>query len=186
MENSIEIVEFSIPLEQRIENLEKALISFFQIIPKALAVGINIIEKAPSNFILRIKNNDIFHHKLEGKLLIYNIFGKTVGEVEIPRTTILPGKIRRLPVVFKTEIPSYFKWLPASISNFLVENTFFGKYQARSILTNENAIIEKGIVFWAFPWKIWIPLGFIFSFFIFFGVKYRKRIKLSLKALWRR
>lgn len=182
-DQQIEIVEFGLPREQRIANLEKAFAAAFQIVPGVLAAEINIVEKTPSSFVLRIKNNDIFHHKLSGKLLILNIFGKKVGESEIKRTTILPGKIRRFPIEFSPEVPEKLKWLPASISNFLVQNTSFGKYRVILDLGEEKSglVINQAMAFWAFPWKIFLVLFSLVTAFILA----RKRIRAAFKALFR-
>ena len=128
------------------------------------------------------------------KFLIYNWFGKKVGETEIPQRTILPGKIRSFPVEFTPEIPEKLKWLPASISNFLVQNFFVGKYQARLDLeakTPLSAEIFKPATpfvlnFFSLPWKFWLPSIFVLVAFGFFVVKYRKRIGLAFMTLIRR
>ncbi|GAI28116.1 unnamed protein product [marine sediment metagenome] len=109
-------VEFSVPKKERLVALENMASKLLGSI--ALAAEFEITKKSPSSFILRIKNNDIYHIKPFGKVLIYNIFGKKVGEAEIPQRTILPGKIRRFPVEFSPSIPNYLKWLPESIADF--------------------------------------------------------------------
>jgi len=181
VERPIEIAEFRIPKEERLQNFEKALASIFHIIPGVSAAAINIVEKTPSSFLLRIKNNDIFHHKLSGKVLIYNFFGKKVGEKEIVKTTILPGKIRQFPVDFSPEIPENLKWLPASISNFLIKNTALGKYRVVLEIKEEKNQIElnQALNFWVLPWKIILPS---FSFLILLVI-IRKRIVAALKIL---
>ena len=130
---------------------------------------------------MRIKNNDIFHHKLEGKLLISNASGKLVGETEIRKTTILPGRIRKIPVEFEPEIPKRLKWLPSSISNFLIQNTPFGNYQVVLGLKEEKAglLVDQGFSFFAFPWKIILCS----LFFVVLAILGRKRVKIAIKAL---
>ena len=170
----IEIVEFGIPKEQKIKGLEEAITTAFQIIPRVQAASINIVEKSPSGFTLRIKNNDIFHHKLEGKLLISNMFGKKIGEMQIKSTTILPGKIRKFPIEFRPEIPKYLKWLPAWFSNLLVQNASFGSYHAVLGLSEEKEglVINQTLGFWALPWKLILLFVLITALFIVL----RKRI----------
>lgn len=184
LDKPVEIVEFRIPKEEKLKNLEKALANIYQIMPWAEAGEINIVEKAPSSFLLRIKNNDIYHHKLSGKVLIYNIFGKRVGETEIKKTTILPDKIRQFPVIILKEIPENLKWLPASIFNFLIQNASLGKYNVVLELGEEKSKIElnQTLNFWAFPWKIILPL---FSILIFLIIM-RKRVFSVVKILIKR
>lgn len=179
VQQKLEIVEFSLPKEGRIAALENFLSSLTGSVARAAVIDINILESSPSKFILRIKNNDIYHHKPGGKLLIYNTFGKKVGESEIQKTTILPGKIRRFPVEFSSEIPEKLKWLPTSIFNFLVQNTSFGKYKAVMTLEIPGQKLETETQFWALPWKIVLPLLFL----IITLILTRRRIIAATKAL---
>jgi len=180
-EEQIEIVEFGIPKEERLENLEKLAAIALQIIPKVQAAQINILEKTPSSFILKIKNNDIFHHKLEGKILIHNIFGKKVGEQNIKMTTILPGKVRKIPIEIQLETPDYLKWLPASLSNFLVQNTSLGSHTVILGLKEEKSglAIGKNLSFWTLPWKIIL----LFVFLLAILILGRKRIAAAFRIL---
>jgi len=183
MDEQIQIVEFGVPAEQRMQNLEKALASIVDFVPLASAMEINVVDKTPSSFVLRIKNNDIFHHKLAGDLFIYNAFGKKVGETKIERTTILPGKIREFPVEFQAERSHNFKWLPAGISNFLIQNTSLGKYKAELVLEVDNLKEKQRLSmatdFWAVPWKIGFIILFLATALFFF----RRRIAAAVKAL---
>jgi len=175
----LSVVEFSLPKEERMAALENFISRLVGSIVQAADIDINIVEKSPSKFVLRIKNNDVYHYKPQGKLLIYNTFGEKVGESEIQKTTILPGKIRRFPVEFSPEIPEKLKWLPASISNFLVQNTSFGKYKAVIALEVPGQKLETETQFWALPWKIILPLLFLIIGLILI----RRRIVAAFKAL---
>jgi len=189
IQEKLAIVEFSLPKEGRLvglENLTSRLIGSV-----AQAAQFSITEKPPSNFILRIKNNDIYHIKPFGKVLIYNIFGKRVGETEIPQRTILPGQIRKFSIEFSPETPQYLKWLPASVSNFLVQNFFIGKYQAKIALEAKSPlsaeILKPGatgiLTFFSLPWKFWLIFLVILGTLIFFGLKYRSRFIKATRIL---
>ena len=190
VEQKLEIVEFSVPKEERLIALENLASAFIGNIFQA-ANQITITKKSPSNFILRIKNNDIYHIKPFGKVLIFNVFGKKVGEAGIPRTTILPGKIRQFPIQFLPETPRYLKWLPESISDFLAKNFFFGKYQAKLEIKSESPLaaeilqsdISNSLTFFSFPWQFWFSFVLMTLLSTFILIKYRKRIILSLKVL---
>ena len=174
------IVEFAIPEKFHLEKLE----DFFVKTVKAAQEELTIVETSHLPFTLRIKNNDIYHIKPEGKLVISKENGKIVGEREIQKTTILPGKIRKFPVEFEPNLPEKLKkYLPAIISNFLSKNLLFGKYKAHLLLTTKNNIIEKEIEFWVFPWKFTLSTFFVVLIFLFFLIKYRKRIKSAIKVL---
>ena len=190
VKQKLEVVEFSVPQEERLIALENLTSAFIGNIVQA-ADKVTITKKSPSNFILRIKNNDIYHIRPFGQVLIFNIFGKQIGETEIPQTTILPGKIRQFPIQFSPEIPKYLKWLPESISNFLAQNFFFGKYQAKLEIESQSPLsaeilqsdISNVFTFYSFPWQFWISFVFTISLFIFILIRYNKRIILSLKIL---
>ena len=181
----LQVVEFSLPKEERmaaLENLFSKLIASSGDLFSAkaqVATEITITKKFPQNFILRIKNNDIYHTKPFGKVLIYNFFGKKVGETEVPKMTILPGKTRAFPVEFSPEIPEKLKWLPASISEFLVQNTSLGKYKAVVALEIPSQKLETETQFWALSWRIFLP-----SLFLIIGlILIRRRIVAATKAL---
>jgi hypothetical protein len=186
----LEVVEFSLLKEERMVSLENFISRFTAVV--AHAADFNITDSSPSEFILKIKNNDIYHIKPYGDVVIYNFFGKKVAEVEIPQKTILPGKSRIFPIKFIPEIPEKLKWLPASITDFLLRNLFIGKYEAKLELKAKSPLkaeilqpdIKDSLIFFSLSLKFWLPLIFIFIFLIFLSVKYRKRIKLSLKVLF--
>lgn len=197
----LEVVEFSVPGEERLialenftSNISSAIFRIFSGGTAQAAAKITITERSPRNFILQIKNNDIYHTKPFGKVVIYNIFGKKVGEAKIPQKTILPGKIRRFPIEFTPEIPEKLKWLPVSISEFLIQNLFIGKYQAKielqakSPLTAEILRPEIPVIltFFSLPWQFWLSFLSVFGMIIFLFVKYRRRIVLALKILVRK
>ena len=190
VKEKLEVVEFAVPEEERLVALENLTSAFIGGIVQA-ASEVTITKKSPSSFILRVKNNDIYHIKPFGKVSIFNIFGKKIGEAEVPKTTILPGKIRQFPVEFSPEIPNYLKWLPESISDFLAKNFFFGKYQAKLVMetsdrrqaTDDDLLPLASLTFFSFPWQFWISSILAISLFIFILLKYRKRIVLALGTL---
>ncbi len=189
VEQKLEIVEFSVAKEKRILGLENLLSKTLGGV--IFASGLEIVEDSYLNFILKIKNNDIYHIRPSGRLLIYNWFGKRVGEAEVPKLTILPGRTRVFPVEFKPEVPEILKWLPASISNLLVRNFFIGKYQAelelgvKSPVATEifRANIIDVLTFFSLPWRFWLTTIFILGLLTFIFRIYKNRIKLFLKTL---
>lgn len=185
----LEVVEFSIPKADRMSSLENAASKLLG--SMADAAEVTITKKTPSSFSIKIKNNDIYHLKPSGKVLIYDIFNRKVGETEVPQKTILPGKVRNFPVDFSPEVPEKLKWLPASVSNFLVQNLFFGKYRAELELEVKGPgvaeLSEIGgsavFTFFSFSWKFWPPFALMLALIVLFIVKYRNRAWLALKVL---
>lgn len=205
VEQKLEVVEFSIPREERITMLEPAFsviqrtyqrlsASIISPVQAAQFLQINITKKPPSSFILRIRNKDIYHIKPSGKVLVYNAFGKKAAEAEVPRKTILPGKTRQFPVEFSPETPDQLKWLPAVISDFLAQNFFFGKYRAVLELEAKSPVVEgffkpnflTTLTFFSLPWKFWLLFIVSFVLLTIFIIKFRKRIKAALSILVKR
>ncbi|KPJ71218.1 hypothetical protein AMJ50_02875 [Parcubacteria bacterium DG_74_3] len=186
-EQKLEVVEFDIPKEERLVGLEDFLSKAVGSI--AQAAEFTISKTSPSKFLLKLKNNDIYHIRPSGKVLIYNIFGKKVGEAEVSQRTILPGRTRQFPVEFSLQTPEIFKWLPASIANFLVQNFFIGKYranlelQAAGPLGSFGPTILTALTFFSLPWQFWLVFLIILGTMTIFMIKYRQRIKLSLRVL---
>lgn len=182
-ENPLVIVEFSIPEKFHLKRVENFLASIGGIFSEALAENKNafsVVESGNLSFSLRLKNNDIYHIKPEGKLTISGLNRKLVGETKIPKTTILPGKVRKFPVEIKPQLPeSWEKKLPASVSYFISHNILWGKYRAQLELKVEGDTIFETIEFWVFPWKIAIVLLAIFLIFLMI----RKRLLAAIRVL---
>lgn len=189
------VAEFSIPEQMHLKKLENFFKSFAGLFSEARAEegGLSIVESSRLPFTLRIKNNDIFHVKPAGQLVITTLWGKKVGETEIKRTTILPGKIRKFPLEFKPELPAWMeKYLPSFAADFISRNLFLGKYRAELQLADGmrpgGATIKESIEFWAFPWKTVLAVIFA-AMFIFLSRKkivvFIKRIIAAVKALAR-
>lgn len=183
------IVEFNIPENLHLKKLENFATRFGGLFTEVLAAEkqkFSVVENSHLGFFLRIKNDDIYHIKPQGKLLILANNNKIVGEVEIPKTTILPGKTRQFPVEFEPKLSQKLeKYLPAAISNFISQNLFWGKYKAQLTLTAENDIIKENIDFWVFPWKFGLSTCFVFCLILFLMVKYRERMKKAVKVLFK-
>jgi hypothetical protein len=192
------VAEFAIPEEFHLKKLENLLTNLSGVISEARAAekeSMTVVETGNLPFTLIIKNNDIYHIKPEGKLEILNSFGKKVGETEIKKITILPGKTRNFPVEFKTEVPGKLeKYLPKTISSFISKNLLMGKYQASLLLTTGSDTIdstgslqvEKDIEFWVFPWKVILSTVVVLCLFIFFVVKYKKRVLKAIFVLFKK
>jgi hypothetical protein len=185
VEKPLTIAEFNIPESFHLKNLE----NFFGLFNKALASKkeeLSIVETSHLPFTLSIRNDDIYHAKIEGKLTIAKTNGKIVGETEIKETTILPHRTRKFPVEFTPNLPEKLnKFLPASIFNFISKNLLFGKYRAQLLLTAGDDKIAKDIEFWVFPWKFWLSTGIIILLIFVFVLKYRRRIKSAFLILFR-
>jgi hypothetical protein len=175
----MQISEFKIPQNNKLEGLENILSGIFP--PIFAASELNIVEKKPSSYVLSVKNNDIYHHKISGKLSIYNSLGKLAGETEISKLTVLPGKSREFVIdISQSENVQIFKFLPASISGIFSANGSLGKYKAVLNLDDgTGAEMVQTLQFWALPWKTGLLLVILMIIILLF----RKRLTSSLGYL---
>jgi len=178
----ITVAQFSIPEKYHLKKLENSLtglIGLFQVAKADKKNLFSIVETGRLQFDLIIKNNDVYHNKPYGKLAILSSDGKMIGETEIRKTTILPGKSREIPVEFNPEIPEFAKKLPAPLSSFISKNLLFGKFYAELTLNVEDKMTTEKIEFWIFPWKTAIWIFIILAAILIL----RKRIVMAMKVV---
>jgi len=183
-EEKLEIVEFSLPEEERLTILERVASGLTATV--AQAADFSVTERSPSGFVLKIKNNDIYHIKPSGKILIYDIWGRTVSEFKVPKKTILPGKTRSFPVSFDPKPLRNMEWLPASVADFL-RSFLLGRYEARLQLQVDTPLkaektqpdVYDKLAFFSLPWKLLLGL----MFFVVLIIKYRSRVETSFRIL---
>lgn len=121
----------------------------------------SLLESKPVNFVVRLKNNGNVHEQPAGQVTVTDIFGKTVGAVNInmPPRNVLPGSIRRFEVPFDSSV--------------IGDKMLFGFYTAKLNVTygqgNKKYTIEETVkTFWVIPYKLigGIVLGLIIIFFL--------------------
>jgi len=185
-ENPLVIVEFSIPGKYHLKRVENFLAGIGGIFSEALAENKNafsVVENSNLSFSLRLKNEDIYHIKPTGKLVIVStLTGARVGETDVLKNTILPGKTRNFPVEFKPDLfLNLDKYLPQSVAKIISSSTLWGKYRAQLELEVDGKKVFKTIDFWIFPWKVAIAL--CVAVVILFLM--RKRIWTATKILFK-
>jgi len=179
------VSEFSIPEKFHIKRLENSVINITGLFSKAYAETMktfSIVQSGQLQFNLHIKNNDTYHIKPSGKLTIFSSSGKIIGETEIKKITILPGKTRDIPVEFTPIVPATISKLPNFFQDIISKNLFFGKFHASLVLDVDGISQKDEIEFWIFPWKSFFAIFFILAI-LFMG---RKRIRQAIRALIRK
>jgi hypothetical protein len=185
-EDPLVIVEFSIPEKFHLRRVENFLASIGGIFSEALAENKNsfsVVESGNLSFSLRLKNDDIYHIKPSGKLTIVSLLtGAKVGETNVLKNTILPGKTRNFPVEFKPDLfLNLDKHLPQPVAKIISAGTLWGKYRAQVELEVEGKKYLKNVDFWIFPWKMAIILFFILLILFLL----RKRIAAAMRILFK-
>lgn len=103
-----------------------------------------LFESAPVNFILRAKNDGTLHEQPIGEATIKDMFGNTVGLVNInlERKNVLPGSIRKFEAPLDKAV--------------IGDRMLFGRYTADLVMTygTNNQKVTMSISFWVVPWKL--------------------------------
>lgn len=102
-----------------------------------------VLEGTPITFAVRIKNEGNVHEQPAGRIMITDMFGKTVAglNVNLPPRNVLPGSIRR----FESHLDK------TVIGNKML----FGMYRATvSVTDGKGQTVSKKITFWVIPWKL--------------------------------
>jgi hypothetical protein len=104
-----------------------------------------VLEGTPITFVVRVKNEGNVHEQPSGRIMITDMFGKTVAglNVNLPPRNILPGTIRRFE---------------SKLDNTVIGNKMlFGMYKANVSITDaKGQTVTEKITFWVIPWKLMI------------------------------
>jgi hypothetical protein len=151
--------------------LEKLSIASFDTVTKNNEPK-KLFEGTPIAFAVRVRNEGNVHEQPAGRIMITNMFGKTVAglNVNLPPRNVLPGSIRR----FETPLDK------TVIGNKML----FGLYNATVTITDaKGQTVTDKLSFWVIPWKIMLiaSFGIVIGFLIL-----RKMIRNYNAAVVRR
>ncbi len=120
------------------------------------------INKGPVNFMVRFKNLGNTHYQPEGKIEIYNWFGKKTDELKLSKHFILPDSIYQY-------------------DEFWQKRFLLGNYRAvLEIQDGEGGVYTKEVKFTAFPWQeLLLIIGLIILIIVIFKVKKKKGLILK-------
>lgn len=103
-----------------------------------------LFEGIPVDFLLRAKNDGNLHQQPVGQATIKDMFGNTVGLVNInlERKNVLPGSTRKFEAPLDKAV--------------LGDRMLFGRYTADLVLTygTSSQKTTTSISFWVIPWKL--------------------------------
>ena len=131
-----------------------------------------VLEGTPITFAVRVKNEGNVHEQPAGRIMITDMFGKTVAglNVNLPPRNILPGTIRR----FETNLDK------TVIGNKML----FGLYHAKVTITDaKGQTVTEKLTFWVIPWKLMLigTFGVVIGFLLL-----RRMIRNYNQAIIRR
>jgi len=123
-------------------------------------------EYGPITLASRFENSGTVHLKPRGFILIKNILGGEVVQLNLVQKNVLPDSIRRMETV-------------------LDKKYLFGRYEAilTAIYGSANEPISAVTTFWVIPWKITLGILLALAIIIFCFYKTRKRWGLALRIL---
>lgn len=126
-------------------------------------------ESPPVPLFVRFKNTGTVHLKPSGFVIIKNIFGKEVGQIDLPQNNVLPNSIRKVSLDWD--------------GGFL-----FGRYEATlaAIYGSTNTPLSAGTSFWVIPWKLLLLILVPLLVGLYFLYRGRKRVGLALRVLFGR
>lgn len=141
-----------------------------------------ILEKGPVPFTVRVKNKGEQFFVPQGKILITNIFGQTVGKVDLLPVNILAGTIRAIPDSLQAEEESTPSAILNSPKAVWPESFLLGPYTANLILSlsEKGPILSKTIHFFAMPAKLLLGLVAALFILLLIGNRLKKRLSLFL------
>jgi hypothetical protein len=133
-------------------------LSIAELAPQQKGKTKSLFESTPLTFITRLRNEGNIHEQPIGRIIIKDMFGKTVAglNVNLPPRNVLPDSIRR----FESPLDS----------SVIGNKKLFGRYTADLTVTYgaNKQIITKSVSFWVLPYRliIGIIIALIAGFFI--------------------
>lgn len=136
------------------------------------------IESGPVPFTVRVKNTGKHFISPKGVILIKNMYGQTIGRVDIPSTNILTGTTRSL-IDIEQAATNAAQTKSSSPKALWQEKFLLGFYRADlSIsLSDKGPIYTRAINFVAFPLKL--LLGIIISVILILIIYFRVKKRLQ-------
>lgn len=126
-------------------------------------------EYGPVPFTIKFENTGTVHVKPRGFVVITDMFGNKITEIEFSQKNVIPGSIR------KNELSWDTKWL-------------FGKYTATVVGnygTGNIPFEPRVITFSVFPWKLTLGALIALMIIVAFFFKTRRRWKMAFRILFK-
>jgi hypothetical protein len=128
------------------------------------------VTKGPVPFTVRVKNTSDHYITPKGSIVVANMFGQTIGKVNLLPVNILANTVRRIPDSIQSN-PTTAVWP----EKFLV-----GPYTATLTLalSDSGPLFTRQIVFFAFPLEYLIAILLIIGLIIFIAIRVNRSRKI--------
>ncbi len=133
------------------------------------------VEKGPVPFTVRIKNTGNHFIRPKGEILIKNLFGQTIGRVDLQEVNILSQSVRSIP---STTYADSNNNLPSILAAYWPEKFLLGPYKATlSIsLSDTGPLFRRSIIFLAFPAQATVITLLVIIILVYITIKVRSKI----------
>lgn len=145
------------------------------------------VDSGPVPFTLKVKNDSAHYIYPKGNILITNMFGQTIGKVDIPATNILAGSNRYMKDTLQltnatasaTFSQNAFNQNSPHPQAFWQESFLLGYYTASLSLSlsDKGPVITRTLHFFAFPVKIIFGLIVAATIVLIIVMRVRKKLK---------
>lgn len=143
------------------------------------------VNKGPVPFNVRIKNTSDHYITAKGNITIKNMFGQTIGKVDLLPSNILSNTIRRIPDSLQSGVNDKgFNKIKEVVekNQFPVavwpEKFLLGAYTANLTvsLSDQGPVFKRQITFFAFPFEYIIGLITVIAIVVFIVLRVRKKV----------
>lgn len=134
------------------------------------------MQSGPVPFTVKVKNDGLHYINPKGTIMIKNLFGQTVGKVELPQTTVLAGTTRSL--LDKDQLSKVVSGNPESRAVW-TEKFLLGLYSAelKIAMAAEGPVYNQTIQFFAFP--LHLAIGLVVALVLASSIYVRVKKKIS-------
>jgi hypothetical protein len=143
------------------------------------------VAKGPIPFNVRIKNTSDRYITPKGDIVIRNMFGQTIGKVNLLPVNILSNTVRRIPDSAQSDTSSKAF---AKIQDIVNKNAYpvavwpekflLGPYTANLTiaLSDSGPLYKKSIIFFAFPAEYLLGIIIIIMIILFLALRVKRKV----------
>jgi hypothetical protein len=133
------------------------------------------LQSGPVPFTINVKNSGLHYINPKGTIMIKNIFGQTVGKVEIPPTAVLAGTTRSL--LDKDQLQNAIK--DEKNSKALWQERFLLGFYSANIniaMAPEGPFYNQTVRFFAFPLHVLLGLILLIALVVSIYLRVKKKL----------
>jgi hypothetical protein len=143
------------------------------------------VTQGPVPFTVRVKNTSDRYITPKGDIVVKNMFGQTIGKVDLLSVNILSNTVRRIPDSVQSDINSQaYEKIKAVVDKNTYpvavwpEKFLLGPYTANLTiaLSDSGPLYKKMIIFFAFPAEYLIVISIIIIIILFIALRVKRKV----------